>query len=240
MINFVSQILLIVNQYSHLKLSIKSIMQIMPNFQNKWTMQHKVGITDKINDAIKPKGPLKPQVQNGIKRLQTQISKLDSMITKLNERDSKLFKRVVEATQSHDIGTSRVLSKELAEVRKVAKILGNARIALEQIELRLTTYHDLGDTVVTIMPTLGLMKNLKSSLAKFMPGADQEISQMAEMLGGFMTDSFSSEGSFGIDDTTNSESEKILQEAAAVAESSTGEMFPSVPTDTHASTTKSF
>ena len=211
----------------------------MPNFQNKWTKQYQPGIGDKISDAIKPKGPLKPKVQSGIKRLQTQITKLDSMITKLKERDGKLFKRIVEATQSHDVSTSRVLSKELAEVRKVLKILGNARIALEQIELRLTTYHDLGDTVITIMPTLGLMKNLKSSLAKFMPGADQEISQMAEMLGGFMTDSFSSEGSFGIDDSTNSESDKILQEAAAVAESSAGQMFPSVPAETQASPTNS-
>jgi division protein CdvB (Snf7/Vps24/ESCRT-III family) len=208
----------------------------LPNFQNKWNKQYQPGIGDKINEALKPKGPLKPQVQNGIKRLQTQIAKLDSMITKLNERDGKLFQRIVEATQSHDVGTTKVLSKELAEVRKVAKILGNARIALEQIELRLTTYHDLGDTVVTIMPTIGLMKNLKSSLSKFMPGADQEINQMAQMLGGFMTDSFSSEGSFGIDESTNSESEKILQEAAAVAESSTGQMFPSVPADTRSST----
>ena len=209
----------------------------MPNFQNKWTKQYQPGIGDKISDAVKPKVALKPQVQSGIKRLQTQIGKLDSMITKLQQRDQKLFQRIVDATQSHDASTSRVLSKELAEVRKVTKILGNARIALEQIELRLTTYHDLGDTVVTIMPTIGLMKNLRSSLAKFMPGADQEISQMADMLGGFMTDSFSSEGAFGIDDSTNSESEKILQEAAAVAESSTGQMFPSVPADTHSSAT---
>ena len=209
----------------------------MSNFQNKWSQQYQPGIGDRINDAIKPKGPLKPKVQNGIKRIRTQITKLDSMIAKLKERDNKLFQRIIEATQSHDVSTSKILSKELAEVRKVSKILGNARIALEQIELRLTTYHDLGDTVVTIMPTLGLMKNLKSSLAKFMPGADQEINQMAEMLGGFMTDSFSSEGTFGIDDTTNSESEKILQEAAAVTESSTDQMFPSVPAETGASTT---
>ena len=212
----------------------------MAKFQNKWTNQHQPGIGEKINDALKPKGPLKPKVQTGIKRLQSQISKLDSMITKLKERDNKIFQRIVEATQSHDVSTSKILSKELSEVRKVSKILGNARIALEQIELRLTTYHDLGDTVVTIMPTIGLMKNLKSSLAKFMPGADQEISQMAEMLGGFMTDSFSSEGSFGIDDSTNSESEKILHEAAAVAESSTGQMFPSVPSDTRATNSSKF
>ena len=79
---------------------------------------------------------------------------------------------------------------------------------------------------------MGLMKNLKSSLGKIMPGAEQEISQMAEMLGGFMTESFSGDGAFGIDDSTNIESEKILQEATAVAENSTGDLFPSVPTST--------
>jgi division protein CdvB (Snf7/Vps24/ESCRT-III family) len=212
----------------------------LSDLQNKWNKQQKPGIADKINDAFNPKGALKPKIQNGIKKLQTQITKLDSMIVKLNERDTKLFKRIVEATQLHDVSASRILSKELVEVRKTTKILGNARIALEQIELRLTTYHDLGDTVVTIMPTIGLMKNLKSSLVKFMPNADQEINQMAQMLGGFMTDSFSTDATFGMDETTNSESEKILQEAAAVAESSVGNRFPSMPTNTRTSKSKFF
>ena len=212
----------------------------MSDLQNKWNKQQKSGITDKINDTLNSKGALKPKIQNGIKKLQTQIAKLDSMIVKLNERDTKLFKRIVEATQSHDVNTSRILSKELVEVRKTTKILGNARIALEQIELRLTTYHDLGDTVVTIMPTIGLMKNLKSSLVKFMPNADQEINQMAQILGRFMTDSFSTDATFGMDETTNSESEKILQEAAAVAESSVGNRFPSMPTNTRAFKSKFF
>jgi len=212
----------------------------LSDLQNKWNKQQKPGITDKINDTFNPKGALKPKIQNGIKKLQTQITKLDSMIVKLNERDAKLFKRIVEATQSHDVSASRILSKELVEVRKTTKILGNARIALEQIELRLTTYHDLGDTVVTIMPTIGLMKNLKSSLVKFMPNADQEINQMAQMLGGFMTDSFSTDATFGMNETTNSESEKILQEAAAVAESSVGNRFPSMPTNTRTSKSKFF
>jgi division protein CdvB (Snf7/Vps24/ESCRT-III family) len=212
----------------------------LSDLQNKWNRQQKPGITDKINDTFNPKGALKPKIENGIKQLQTQITKLDSMIVKLNERDSKLFKRIVEAIQSHDMNTSRILSKELVEVRKTTKILGNTRIALEQIELRLTTYHDLGDTVVTIMPTIGLMRNLKSSLVKFMPSADQEINQMAQMLGGFMTDSFSSDATFGMNETTNSESEKILQEATAVAESAIGDRFPSMPTNTRTSTKSKF
>jgi division protein CdvB (Snf7/Vps24/ESCRT-III family) len=211
----------------------------MPNLSNKWSKQPQLGITEKINDAVKPKGALKPRVQNGIKKLQLQIKKLDSMLKNLQERDAQIFQRIVDATQKHDNQTSRVLGNELAEIRKVIKIMSSARIALEQIELRLTTFSDLGDTVMAIMPTMGLMKNLKSSLGKIMPGAEQEIGQMAEMLGGFMTESFSGDSAFGMDESTNTESEKILKEAAAVAESSTGQMFPSVPTNTQeASSTK--
>ena len=236
---FVSKILCPVNQFLHWKLSTYFKIEFMPNLHNKWSKQTQPGIAEKIGDTLKPKGPLKPRVQDGIKKLQLQINKLDSMITNLQERDAKLFQRIVDATQKHDTQTSKVLGNELAEVRKVTKILSSARIALEQIELRLTTCSDLGDTVVAIMPTMGLMKNLKSSLGKIMPGAEQEIGQMAEMLGGFMTESFSGDTAFGVDETTNSESEAILKEAAAVAETSAGQMFPSVPTDTQeASTTK--
>ena len=182
---------------------------------------------------IKPSGSLKPRVETAIKKLQVQVAKLDGMLSSLNDRDQKIFGRIVTATQQHDTHSANVLSKELAEIRKIRRVLGNARMALEQIELRLTTFHDLGDTVVTIMPTIGLMKNMKSSLAKFMPGADQELNSMAEMLGGMMTETFhSSDTSFGVDAVMDSESEKIMQEASAVAEQQAGERFPSMPADT--------
>ena len=203
----------------------------MSGFQNKWSKPPTPGITERINDVIKAKGPLKPRIQMAIQRLQKQIAKLDNMLSKLKERDEKIFQRIVIATQQHETQTTKVLSNELVEIRKVTKILGNARMALEQIELRISTAHDLGDTVVTIMPTIGLIKNMKSSLVKFIPGADQEINKMAEMLGGLMTETFSGDATFGIDEATNSESEKILQEATAVAESSVDDKFPNTPTE---------
>ena len=200
-------------------------------FQNKWAKPATPGMTERFSDALKPKGPLKPRVQAAIVRLQKQVTKLDGMLAKLADRDAKIFKKIVEATQQHDAHTSKVLSSELVEVRKVSKVLGNARIALEQIELRLSTTHDLGDTIVAIMPTIGLMHGMKSSLTKFMPGADQEIGKMAEMLGGMMTDTFTSDSSFGTDASTTEESEKILQEAAAVAENTADSKFPTMPSD---------
>tara|TARA_Y100001949_G_scaffold172347_1_gene176205 strand:- start:862 stop:1509 length:648 start_codon:yes stop_codon:yes gene_type:complete len=205
----------------------------MGSLSSRWSKPQKTGISERLNNVLKPKGALKPRVETAIKKLQTQISKLDTMLSSLNARDEKIFHRIVTATQQHDTHTANTLSKELAEVRKVRRVLGNARMAIEQIELRLTTFHDLGDTVVTVMPTIGLMKNMKSSLAKFMPGADQELNNMAEMLGGLMTETFhSSDASFGVDAVMDAESEKIMQEASAVAEQQAGDKFPSMPAET--------
>ena len=191
------------------------------------------GISERLNSVLKPKGALKPRIETAIKKLQMQISKLDGMLSSLDGRNEKLFHRIIAATQQHDTHTAKSLSKELAEVRKVRRVLGNARMAIDQIELRLTTFHDLGDTVVTVMPTIGLMKNMKTSLAKFMPGADQELNNMAEMLGGLMTETFhSTDSSFGAEAVIDSDAEKILQEASAVAEQQSVDKYPTIPEQT--------
>ena len=80
----------------------------MTTFAKNWQRPQTPGIGERINDALKPKGALKPRMESAIKRLQTQIAKLDGMVTKLKQRDEKLFKRIVVATQQHDLTTSKI------------------------------------------------------------------------------------------------------------------------------------
>ena len=201
----------------------------MPKFEKTWSRQETSSVTSKIRDACKPQGALKPRIQNAVNKLQVQTSKMDSMLTKLRERDAQIFQRVVTAMQQHDTTTSRVLSNELAEIRKVTRTLGNARMSLEQVQLRLTTIHDLGDAMIAIGPAMSTMKGLKSSLGRFMPEADSELNSMTQTLNGLMIDSLAGD-SFNMESNVSSEeTEKILQEASAVAEQQIGDKFPSVP-----------
>jgi len=201
----------------------------MTNFDKTWSRQETQSFSGKIREAVKPQGALKPRIQNAVNKLQVQISKMDSMLTKLRERDQQIFQRIVAAMQQHDTSTSKVLSNELAEIRKVTRMLGNARMSLEQVQLRLTTIHDLGDAMVAIGPAMSTMKGLKSSLGRFMPEADSELNSMTQTLSGLMVDSLSGDSFTMESDATNEETEKILQEASAVAEQQTGDKFPSVP-----------
>ena len=201
-------------------------------FDKTWARQETKGMTEKIRDAIKPQGALKPRIQTAVTKLQGQTSKMDVMLTRLHERDQQLFARIVTAMENHDTSASKVLSSELAEVRKVSRMLGNARTSLEQVQLRLSTIHDLGDAMISIGPAMATMKGLKSSLSSFMPEADSELNSMTETLSGLMVDSLSNDTFTMESDVVNEETDAILQEASAVAEQQTDEKFPSIPTTT--------
>ena len=201
-------------------------------FDKTWARQETKGMTEKLRDAIKPQGALKPRIQTAVTKLQGQTSKMDVMLTRLHERDQQLFARIVTAMENHDTSAGKVLSSELAEVRKVSRMLGNARTSLEQVQLRLSTIHDLGDAMVSIGPAMSTMKGLKSSLSSFMPEADSELNSMTETLSGLMVDSLSNDTFTMESDVVNEETDAILQEASAVAEQQTDEKFPSIPTTT--------
>jgi division protein CdvB (Snf7/Vps24/ESCRT-III family) len=208
----------------------------MTSFEKSWAHKEVKSMTEKIRDTVKPQGALKPRIQTAVNKLQAQTSKMDVMLTNLHRRDQQLFDRIVTAMQSHDTQASRVLSSELAEVRKVSRVLGNTRNSIEQVQLRLTTIHDLGDAMVAIGPAMSTMKSLKPTMSKFMPEADSELNSMTETLNGLMTDSLSGD-SFEVQDSAmNEETNAILQEAEAVAEQQTDEQFPSIPTTTPSTT----
>ena len=204
----------------------------MTSFEKSWAHKEVKSMTEKIRDTVKPQGALKPRIQTAVNKLQAQTSKMDVMLTNLHQRDQQLFDRIVTAMQSHDTQASRVLSSELAEVRKVSRVLGNTRNSIEQVQLRLTTIHDLGDAMVAIGPAMSTMKSLKPTMSKFMPEADSELNSMTETLNGLMVDSLSGDSFEMQDSAMNEETNAILQEASAVAEQQTDERFPSIPTTT--------
>jgi division protein CdvB (Snf7/Vps24/ESCRT-III family) len=202
----------------------------MTGFDRNWSSQSRAGASDKLKESLRPQGPLKPRIETAVNKLQLQTSKLDTMITKLNERDASLFRRVVDSMQRHDTDSAKVLSNELAEVRKISKTLGGAKMALEQVSMRLSTIHDMGDAMVALGPAMASIKGLKPSLGRFVPGADSEINNMHNLLGSIMTESLQSNG-LGIEVNTGSggDIDQIMMEASAVAEQKVNDKFPSIP-----------
>jgi division protein CdvB (Snf7/Vps24/ESCRT-III family) len=181
-------------------------------------------------EGVKPQAPLKPRIEEAQKKLQMQISKLDSISGRINEKDQVIFKRIVLAMQSHDAQHARVLSGELSQIRKMGKMINSAKLALEQIQLRLNTITELGDVVVTLSPAMSVIKGLQSGLSGMMPEADQSFAQISDLLGNIMTDSGQIPSSeIGGFTGYNEDTSKIMEEASAIVEMNMKNKFPDLP-----------
>jgi division protein CdvB (Snf7/Vps24/ESCRT-III family) len=199
-------------------------------FDSRWTKPQGESVGHKLLEGIKPQAPLKPRIEEAQKKLHMQIARLDAISSRMQEKDKLIFKRVVLAMQSHDSSHAKVLSGELSQIRKMNKMVTSAKLALEQIQLRLNTMTELGDVVVTLSPAMSVIKGLQNGLSGMMPEADQSFGQISELLGNIMTDSGQIPNSEITNfNTINEDTAQIMEEASAVVEMNMKNKFPDLP-----------
>ncbi|MEM0010758.1 MAG: Snf7 family protein [Candidatus Bathyarchaeia archaeon] len=202
----------------------------MSKFEEKWVKEQKPGMGDRVREAVRPSGPLKPRLEDAIRAIQTQIARLDAMATKLKERDAAIFNKVVSSIQKHDTQHASVFANELAEIRKMLRMVTSSKLALEQIVLRLNTVTELGDIVVTLAPAMAVIRSVKSGIISVLPEAEREINEISSLLSSILVDAGQVSGTTLNFEAANEDAEKILAEASAVAEQRMKERFPELPT----------
>jgi len=199
-------------------------------FNKKWeSRRDEQPFTERIKEAVRPPGPLKPRLDFAIRRIELQIQKLDQATERFSQRDKAIFARIVDAYTKHDTARANVFANELAEIRKMERLIINARLALEQIVLRLRTVSELGDVVSTLGPAVGVLRTVRAGLVSVFPEAENELGEIGNILSGIMIEAGQSSGMTINFDTVNEDAQKILTEAATVAEQRIKEKFPELP-----------
>jgi division protein CdvB (Snf7/Vps24/ESCRT-III family) len=199
-------------------------------FAKKWeSRREEQPFTGRIREAVKPPGPLKPRLDFAVRRIELQTQKLDQATERFSQRDKAIFARIVDAYTKHDSARANVFANELAEIRKMERLIINARLALEQIVLRLRTVSELGDVVSTLGPAVGVLRSVRTGLASVFPEAETELGEIGNLLSGIMIEAGQSQGMTLNFDTVNEDAQKILTEAATVAEQRIKEKFPELP-----------
>ncbi len=201
------------------------------SFISKWTKSEKISFAERVKRTVKPPPALKPRIEQAQRKLQLQISKLDSVSSKLKERDQALFRRVVTAMQQHDMQYSSVLSTELSQIRKIGKMVNHTKLALEQIQIRLSTITELGDVVVTLNPAMAVVKNVRSDLGGMMPQVDNQMDEVSQLLSSILIESGQVPNS-DIDvalQVSSTDAQTILDEAASIVEGQVKDKLPDLP-----------
>lgn len=204
----------------------------LSKFEKGWKAQEKESFGKRTKETIRGPKPMKPQIQKATQQLTGEINRLDQANNRLKQRESSIFKKTVAAVQAHDQETSKAYSNELAEVRKMQKIVTQSKIALEQITTRLQTVTDIGDFAATIAPAIGVIKNVRATLGEAMPDAQGALGEIGAQLNSIMVDVGQITGTTFYQAENSEEANKILTEAAAIAEKRMSESLPEVPTNT--------
>ena len=197
-------------------------------FVSKWN-QHKESISQKVIDKVRPDAPLKPKIDEAQKKLQLQIVKLDSITLKLKEKDNFIFKKVVESVKNQNKQYSQAYALELHEIRKMNKMITSAKLALEQIQIRLNTISELGDVVVTLSPCMSIIKGLGAGLGGLMPEANASMQDLSAILGDIMAGASVNPNHSVVIDTGSADTSAILEEAQSILEGHARQAIPDVP-----------
>lgn len=186
-------------------------------------------ISQKILKGIRSEAPLKTRIDTTQKKLETQILRLDGIHTNLQKKDDALFKKIVDAQRIHDTQSARTYALELNEVRKIKNVIGNAKLAMDQVKTRLSTVSEFGDIVVTLSPCMSMIKGISDSVGGIMPGANDSIDEFTKTINEVLTGSSMDSAPTPQTAFANPESESIMQEVARHIEDKVTTKLPDIP-----------
>ena len=199
---------------------------------SNWTKNGNEGLSQKVFGRVKPDTPIKNKIENAQQKLELQITKLGSITEKLQKKHDHVFEKIVNAQKSNNHAYAKAYAVELQEIRKMNNMVSNAKLSMEQINIRLNTVSELGDVIVTLSPCMSVIKGLGVSLGGIMPQANSSMQDLSKILGDVLSSS-------GVEqqDTTiltregSADTVAILEEAQAVIEGQTKENIPDIPTN---------
>ena len=199
-------------------------------FAKKWEQKREEEtFGNSIRQTIQPPQPLKPRLELAVRSLDMQISKLDQANERFTQKDRALFTKIVDAYGKHDMAHANIYSTELAEIRKMSRLVMNARLALDQVSLRIKTVSELGDVVSMLGPCIGVLRSVSVGMGNVLPEAENELGEIGNMLSGLMFEAGASCGNSLNFNSVNEDASKILAEAATVAEQKISANFPDLP-----------
>jgi division protein CdvB (Snf7/Vps24/ESCRT-III family) len=198
-------------------------------FTSRWKPKEpdENSLVNKIKNVGQPSVNLKEQISIVTQRLDTQVRMLDGAGNRFQTRDQEVFNRIVKAMGQRDQARANILATELAEIRKVEKMLSQSSLALQSVSMRLSTVSEMGDVVAVLSPAKGMLNSIRTEMCSIMPEASQELGSIGNLLSDICTSTNQSD----VPENTimaNADALQILEEAEVAAESRLKDRLPEI------------
>jgi len=147
------------------------------------------------------------------------------------ERDRDLFEKIVQAHEKHDSRRVKILANELAEIRKQRNLLMNARLALDNVALRLRTVFEFGNFVSAVSPVVDTLQSIKTKISGILPEVGNELGDVGMRLNDLVIEMGQSTGTAFDFELSSEDAQKIMEEAAMIAENRMKMKLPDLPAE---------
>jgi division protein CdvB (Snf7/Vps24/ESCRT-III family) len=164
-----------------------------------------------------------------ITALKIQSEKLNRTSQRLIGRGKELFEQCVRAQQEGDVGRATIYANEIAQLRKMSRIVVRSQLSLEKVILRLETVKEFGDVMHVLGPATAIIKQVQSDLSGIVPEVAQNLKHVDEILEGLIIEAGTVSGAVVNVSVSDSEAQKILQEASEIAAQRMKSTFPEIP-----------
>jgi division protein CdvB (Snf7/Vps24/ESCRT-III family) len=202
--------------------------------KSKWvkseqTLEDKNRANSNIDISIKYSIPLKPRVNAVMDQVNSQISKLDIILNEIKTKDYETFRCMLSSVKDNNTLNSRISLSNLAQIRKLIKIVSLSKVVFENLNIKLSTVSSIVDLVSILSPGIALVKNVRSSLISYIPESKYDIGSISDLIGGILVDA-GQIGSYIINfETANEKASYLINEASLIAEQKIKEEFPDLP-----------
>src|SRR5438552_13123922 len=200
----------------------------MSGFSKNWQKKEDRSSRE-LRNLMRNSPPVKLHIDRASREISALIARLDNAEARIKSRDGEMFRKIVAGLQKGDKDHAAMYANELTEMRKVGMTVVGAKLALEQVSLRLGTITDLGDVVSTLLPTVTVVKRVGQGLVSIMPKAQGELNEISSLLSSTLVEAGTIGGTSLNFQAANSEAEQVLEEAAPVASETMAAQFPEVP-----------
>jgi division protein CdvB (Snf7/Vps24/ESCRT-III family) len=183
-----------------------------------------------IKNPFRTPPTLEEVIFKAVPKLKIQRFKLERVIVRLRERDTILFKTCAKALKNKNKERAIIFANELAEVRKLIKIIAQTQILVERLIIRLETLKELTAAFADLKPVLKILHGVTRRLTTLMPQMAYEMERVNDSIS--ETLAMTRMGSQQLDiplDVKTPGGEEVLKEVSEFLEQKLAEKLPEPP-----------
>ncbi len=162
-------------------------------------------------------------------QLKIQSEKLNRTVERLKHRGKELFEQCVRAEQERDTARATIYANEIAQLRKMTRTILKSQMSLDKVILRLETVKEFGDVMHVLGPATSIIRQVQTELSGLVPEVAHNLRRVDEMLEGVIIEAGNVTGASVYVSVSDSEAQKILEEASEIAAQRMKTSFPDLP-----------